>query len=122
MSEFSIVDRTIDGDIWLQDAFGRWWPEENFYCGKGWEDLIHKLVLDLIALGWDKQVMQSKEKFGGLRFYIGGATDAVHNRVAQAEEESFTICQQCGQPGRERNTGWILTLCDEHAKGLEKEE
>ena len=32
----------------------------------GWYPLIKDLINDLIKLGWNKQVCQVKEKFGGL--------------------------------------------------------
>jgi hypothetical protein len=80
--------------------------------GPGWGPLLDKLVDDLLALGWDGYVAQVKEKFGGLRFYIGCATDEVFSRIDQAEEESFRICEECGSPGKPRDGGWIKTLCD----------
>jgi hypothetical protein len=74
-------------------------------------------VADLIALGWDKKLHQVKEKFGGLRFYVGSATEAVHARIAQAEGESYRTCDECGKPGRLRGGGWLRTRCDEHSEG-----
>lgn len=85
--------------------------------GAGWSDLIETLVLNLFALGWNGVVLQVKEKFGGLRFYVGSASDAVHARIADAEKESTKICEECGLPGVIRDGGWLKTLCEEHAKG-----
>jgi hypothetical protein len=56
--------------------------------GPGWHDIIRRLVMDLEALGWDGSVMQVKEKFGTLRFYIGYGSDAVFDRIDEAEAES----------------------------------
>ena len=85
--------------------------------GAGWHKLVHRLIDDLFSLGWDGQVYQVKEKFGGLRFYIGKGTDDIHTRIAQAEAESYKTCEVCGEPGTERSPfGWIKILCDEHAK------
>jgi len=66
---------------------------------RGWRPLVGKLYDDLIALGWDGEVLQVKEKFGGLRFYVGEASDAVHDRIEVAEITSEKICQVCGEPG-----------------------
>ncbi|MCA1806515.1 MAG: hypothetical protein LC687_01425 [Actinobacteria bacterium] len=88
----------------------------GFECGDGWFDLIYKLCEDLadMELPMDFEVIQVKEKFGGLRFYINGATEDVFDRINKAEEESYTICENCGEPseGPERTKGWVSTLCE----------
>lgn len=63
---------------------------------------------------------QVKEKFGGLRFYINGGSDEVHNYIDFAEAMSYHTCEECGAPGESRNEGWIKVLCDSHHK--EREE
>jgi hypothetical protein len=80
--------------------------------GDGWLGLLKDLIEDLIKLGWNKQILQIKEKFGGLRFYINGASVEIHDRIRQAEEESYRTCEECGKPGEARKGGWIKTLCD----------
>lgn len=80
--------------------------------GPGWADILARLVPDLLALGWDGSVLQIKEKYGTLRFYIGSASDAVFRRIDEAEKESSTVCERCGGPGRLRGRGWVVTLCD----------
>jgi len=85
-----------------------------FEVGLGWFPLIKDLITDLIELGWNKEVCQVKEKFGGLRFYINAATSEVHKRISQAEIESMNICEVTGKPGKLRtDIGWHRTLCDE---------
>lgn len=80
--------------------------------GPGWKDILTKLVTDLEAMGWDGTIHQVKEKFGGLRFYIGLDTDEIFDRINQAEAESFKVCETCGKPGEPTsNHGWIKTLC-----------
>lgn len=85
-----------------------------FECGPGWYPLLKDLITDLIALGWNRQICQIKEKFGGLRFYINEGSDAIHDRISKAEADSYEICEVTGRPGKLRNDlGWIETLCDE---------
>ena len=85
-----------------------------FHIGPGWLQLVKELIEDLIELGWDKQVAQVKEKFGGLRFYIGSGTDEIWKRITKAENESFKICEETGELGELRTKGgWMRTLCDE---------
>ena len=65
---------------------------------------------------------QVKEKFGGLRFYVNGATDKHWNYINFAESMSYTICEECGAPGKTYTDGWHMTLCDIHAAMNGKEE
>jgi hypothetical protein len=86
-----------------------------FAVGDGWYPLIKELIEDLIALGWDKQTCQVKEKFGGLRFYINGGSDEIFNRISKAENDSYEICEICGEKGElKTDIGWYTTLCDKH--------
>ena len=81
----------------------------------GWHTIVNVLIDELLALGWDGQLFQAKEKFGSLRFYVGQATDDMYSRIREAEKDSANTCEVCGVPGKDRNIlGWIRTLCDEH--------
>jgi hypothetical protein len=79
---------------------------------KGWRPLVFKLIKDLIGMGWDRKILQVKEKYGGLRFYVDGVTDAMYELIEQAERLSYHTCEACGKSGKTRGTGWIVTLCD----------
>ena len=77
--------------------------------------LIGGTAKELIDAGWNKQVCQVKEKFGGLRFYINDANDEVFDVIDEYEVDSYTICEVCGEKGKERtDIGWIRTLCETH--------
>lgn len=80
--------------------------------GLGWSNLLSQLIDDLFSLGWDGTLYQVKEKFSMLRFYIGTGTNAVHDRISRAQQESGTICEDCGAPGEIRDLSWYRTLCD----------
>jgi hypothetical protein len=85
-----------------------------FQVSLGWNLIIKNLIQDLIRLGWNKEVIQVKEKFGGLRFYINEGTDEIHQRIGEAELESMKTCEITGRPGKIRtDIGWYRTLCDE---------
>lgn len=80
--------------------------------GPGWSTILTRLIADLEPLGWNGTVMQVKEKFGGLRFYIGCGSSEIFDRIDQAEDESLKTCEACGRPGELRsNGGWLKTLC-----------
>lgn len=92
-----------------------------FDCDQGWYGLIKELIEDLIDLGWNKQVCQVKEKFGGLRFYINEGSDEIFKRIGKAETDSYKICEVTGTPGELRtDIGWYLTLCNEEYEKRKK--
>lgn len=92
----------------------------------GWDGIVERLHDKLVELVPDYEVFQTKEKFGGLRFYIsplGGDDEEVWEQVYQlineAEAESYRTCERCGQPGETRHEGWSRTLCERcHAERL----
>jgi len=92
----------------------------NFFeVNEGWYPLVKELIEDLIQLGWNKQVCQVKEKFGGLRFYINEGSNEIHNRISKAEKDSYEICEVTGNPGKLRtDIGWYTTLCEEEYEKL----
>lgn len=55
---------------------------------------------------------QVKEKFGSMRFYMTSATEEMWSLIHKAEAEASNTCEACGEPGEERNDGWVVTLCD----------
>lgn len=89
-------------------------------CGDGWYSLIYSLCKDIreILIDYPElkrifKVIQVKEKFAGLRFYIGYGNKEIFDRIHNAEEESFTICEFCGRGGKPRwDLPWKKTLCD----------
>lgn len=85
---------------------------EFFAIGDGWLESIKRLIEDLIKMGWNKEVCQVKEKFGGGRFYINEGSIEIYDRIWKWEQETFKTCETCGQPGILRRGSWLLTLCD----------
>jgi hypothetical protein len=84
--------------------------------GEGWYQLVKDCIAELIAIGWNKEICQIKEKFGGLRFYTNEMPEGGFEIISKYEALSIFTCEKCGQPGMMRRGGWIVTLCDEHAK------
>lgn len=101
---------------------GHTWPiTQNlmafgFECGDGWFPLLDKLSADIASIdkrdGSETIAVQVKEKYGGLRFYIEGGTEAVWEVINKAEDDSLAICEWCGEQGGRRGIVWIYTLCD----------
>lgn len=96
----------------LEKEFPELFEATYFECEQGWYNLIRDLASEL-AKNSNIKVLQVKEKFGSLRFYVSGATDADEALIKVAEERSSNICERCGKPGRLRKYNWWKTLCED---------
>jgi Tfp pilus assembly protein PilV len=83
-------------------------------CGEGWESLYAPLIERCQAEG--VAILQIKQKFGGLRFYVMGGSDELHAAIEAAEAKSFTVCEECGARGELRKGAYWQSLCDPHAQ------
>jgi len=103
-------------------------PRCGAFCGDGWVPLIESLIVDLIALGWDKRLAQVKEKLGSLRFYVDdfqlsqATQEAIHLRIQEAEDRSCFLCETCGEPGKLQGNYWLKTGCAKCSGIKEKTE
>jgi hypothetical protein len=107
----------------------------KFQCGDGWVRLIYELLETLekyildheLPKGTYPVVLQIKEKFGLLRFYINNASpsdtnystwSAMYDMIDKTEDQSIRICEECGEIGwlAKSETGWLKTRCSEHMK------
>lgn len=80
--------------------------------GDGWAPLIHRIFDTLENIKGNVKIVQVKEKFAGLRVYTDCVNDELDAVIRQAELESFTICEVCGEPGKVRGKRWYYTACD----------
>jgi len=99
----------------------------NLDIGKGWYQIIHDLIAELLTTDWDKDVHQVKEKFGGLEFYVGSASTEVREIIRKYGKLSYETCEVCGERGELRKdcgwhgTTWYKTMCDKHYQELKAE-
>ena len=86
----------------------------GFECCDGWYGILKELVEKIAQIDKDKtvKVVQVKEKFGTLRFYIEGGSKEIYDLIDKAETKSETTCEYCGAEGRSRGYSWAITLCD----------
>ena len=107
-------------------------PMFGLECSKGWEKLYGPLFQLCKLL--NVEVHQVKEKFGGLRFYVGGVpseyADMVYAFISAMEDKSYKVCEECGirnntwrdgdktyTPVKVTTEGsWLLTLCKQCRK------
>jgi hypothetical protein len=95
---------------------------ERKHVGPGWQRLIENLHAEITKIAPSYDVIQIKEKFGGLRYYISLLDDvsddqrrAVYALIEVAETQSNQICEECGEPGENRSiSGWWKTFCTKH--------
>ena len=96
--------------------------------GQGWAVLLTKLMDNIIPLGFEyRNILQVKEKFGGLRFYYSYPENIsdeyaklIEEHIENAEKESDVTCEICGEPGLTiPSMSWLRTLCDTHYKEIE---
>lgn len=98
------------------------------YVGQGWFNLVDRLCSNLEhhvqqlpeELRNDCYVVQIKEKFGGLRFYMNQTTPYMDGAISLAESMSYSICEECGAPGQRQAGSYIQVLCNKHFKAREK--
>jgi hypothetical protein len=98
--------------------------------GAGWLPIVAKAVLEIeavlrellesgLALDDLPAVLQIKEKFGELRFYLFSSGPGLAPRISAlcdgAAELASHACQRCGAPGRLRLEPFRSVLCDAHA-------
>lgn len=89
------------------------YSKEYLGVGEGWRKLVEPLIE--MCQNEDVSILQIKEKFGGLRFYVGEASQELYNAIDAAERESFSVCEECGEPGTPNGKGgWIKTTCKAH--------
>ncbi len=95
---------------------------DGFGNGDGWFEIIWRLCCHLEPLVAEMErsthcrfeVLQVKEKFGGLRFYVSQHTDAITKGIEAAKIEALHTCEVCGRPGRLQGPS-LKTVCDAHA-------
>lgn len=96
----------------------------GFECGDGWyqiiDDLSAKLEKEIEKYihtypddSYPPRAVQVKEKFGTLRFYMGGYVEPMDELIDEAERLSEVTCEVCGKPGTLRGKSWVQTLCNE---------
>jgi hypothetical protein len=108
--------------------------------GAGWKKIIRDLSITLerviqkqyldgkdvdiqaIMAGQTKitwpTVIQIKEKFGSLRFYLSGMYDGEMEKfISEASKRSAQTCEYCGEPGEVKGDHWLLKcVCKKHTE------
>ena len=89
----------------------------------GWVDLVWKCHRKLVDVVPDYKLVQVKEKFGGLCFYVTLNAEADTGKAREIirfyEQMSYETCEECGttvdvSTGTLDGSqfGWVRTMCD----------
>ncbi len=101
--------------------------QQGLFIGDGWYWIVDKLCkslqYDTDKNGYNQVVAaQVKEKFGGLRFYVDGASEGQYEVIHFVESLTYDICETCGSTKDVGQTGgWIKTMCKKCANDNNKE-
>jgi len=92
--------------------------EVGFECGDGWYKIIWELFERLEPLVAESEaegpfeVLQVKQKMGGLRVHLSRNNAAIKEAIQVAQERSVITCELCGEPGfLDCENDWYQTLC-----------
>lgn len=109
----------------------------GFDIGPGWREMLDKTCENINFIMEQSHIIiiadQVKSKFAGLRFYYHVVNDPHYKEfnpkwndifdliINEAESRSYHTCEDCGDWGQIRKTGWDYTLCDICFDKLQKE-
>lgn len=107
--------RTAYDSTWYDDIPEGW--KKAF--GKEISERIRKALIEEYGKRFPKravEICEVKEKYGELRIYAS-APDSVLDILDEYEGRSFHHCFYCGEKSTKYTLGWILPVCEKHAKG-----
>jgi len=103
----------------ISPAFGKY-----IQVDEGWYQIVVDCDKELRAIDPNYQILQIKEKFGGLRYYMTPCDDTTKEQrdqmyevISKYEAIAARTCEATGQPGVLMKSigGWLKTLNPEYA-------
>lgn len=104
-----------------------YYDPNNEFCmietGSGWFSLIEELSIKLEQLimqypsneRQQYRVIQVKEKFGTLAFYLNSSSEEMDKLIQEATNMSAQVCEVCGGFGKIHTNSWLVrTRCEKH--------
>lgn len=86
----------------------------SFDINDGWLQILHDCFEEMFLTGWNGELLQVKEKFGGLRIYLSGYYPEIEEIIIKYSKLSYTVCERCSTTENVESRssfGWSLTLC-----------
>jgi hypothetical protein len=103
----------------IYDRFPKSWFQRKWglEIGDGWFNILYELFekIEPLVVDLSFQILQVKEKFGGLRCYTTNMTNNdIYNLIREAEKKAYHTCEICGEAGTLNNEGWAKVRCQSH--------
>lgn len=77
---------------------------KSISCDDGWLHLLYQLNYEITIIDPDYEIIQIKEKFGGLRFYYKASNPSLRSQINEVvsfyESLSLRTCEITGLPGK----------------------
>lgn len=123
------MNKHEDYGKYLFNEYPKLFKEEQYVaCGEGWFDIIGDLskqindYVEKLPMRTEDPyvtVVQIKEKFGGLRYYVhynnlsDDQVQQIEDMIRVAETKTTTTCEDCGGDGTmvSPRRYWMRTLC-----------
>lgn len=92
---------------------------------EGWYQIVVDCDEELAAIDPNYEILQIKEKFGGLRYYMTPSNettpeqrDEMYKVISKYEQAALRTCEATGLPGVLMKSvgGWLKTLNPEYAE------
>lgn len=92
---------------------------------RGWRKAFGEQMCEEInneLLTWSEKdrngfrIMDIKEKWAFLHFYVNYGTSKLYDIINKYEEKSKRICIRCGAPAAWITRGWYMPFCDDCAR------
>lgn len=86
----------------------------GFDINDGWYQALKDCFEEMFQAGWDGELAQVKEKWGGLQIYLISYYPELEEIIKKYTQLSYTICERCGTTDNvkcDNTCGWFLTLC-----------
>lgn len=114
------TDRAYDEFVSKIGAeYGKFFPVKedgtvqiSISCWDGWFPLLEEFFQKLAALNQPVQILQIKEKFGGLRIYLSNSNEEISDLVEATIAKANNTCEMCGEKGEVMSShGWLRCIC-----------
>lgn len=109
--------RDVDNEMErLLEELGIHHPRCGAYVGAGWFPIVERALRAMVDAGWDRELHQIKQKFCGLRIYVGATSDEVDAIIDEADRLCSAACEECGEPHGLETPRYGIALCRDCAE------
>ena len=87
----------------------------RFYYGIEYDpNVFQRMFSKISTFAYKKKLGRQYNKISDFRKKIYKTKlEKIYDAVSEAECKSYETCERCGNPGKTRGGGWVVTLCDQ---------